>query len=531
MLQAADKGIVPFASAVRWARILRSQIEDSVEVFDPILRISTTHSHWASEDGALRLFEFDNVYGERALAVSVRQLADLQRKLIEELGVTEQVLLAAWQKAKLFRLPRQAGTPVSFSSADDLKRRVKELADMQTASRAEQAAKAKADRKANPQDLPTPAPSVEPSSAESTPEPVLKKRKRERPAPATAPTPQLPTPAPSAPSTPSAYTSSALPYAASSSGFPFPPTAVSHTAAPATAAPVPSASAPPAPSRSAVLPIPDAKLAGQKQFELAVLRHAYSRAQQEGGGAFVALDVEFWERDHDVLLEFGWSVVEFTKKGSGKVKARREDQHVVVKENAKWRNKRYVADARDHFDFGRTLTLKSTALFHLLSALFSTFSASQPVFLIFHDPRGDLRALDKLGFDSKSEFENDLRKLAVAAADSAGGGGAGNVWIADTQRLFEAWVGRKCQIGLEKACTELQVPTKRLHNAGNDAHYTLDLFERLMDPLRQPSASIISFLDERAAEAARQKEERLVRAREKKEQAELQRQADGEDRA
>ncbi|GAA5900944.1 hypothetical protein JCM6882_005985 [Rhodosporidiobolus microsporus] len=255
----------------------------------------------------------------------------------------------------------------------------------------------------------------------------------------------------------------------------------------------------------------EAKRTARKQFELSTVRHAYERASKEGGAAFVSLDVEFWERDHDVLLEFGWSVVEFSKRKDGSIKARREDQHAVVRENARFRNGRFAPDARDHFDFGRTLTLPQQTLYQLLSALLSTLSSTQPVYLIFHDPRADLRSLQHLGFNPDRDFTKDLQKLAPALSGSPAPGFEleGRVWVLDTQRLFEAWTGRKCQIGLEKACTEMDVPTKRLHNAGNDSHYTLDLFERLMDPSRTPSpdSPLLLELDRRAAAAAQKKAE------------------------
>ncbi|GAA5853616.1 hypothetical protein JCM8547_007385 [Rhodosporidiobolus lusitaniae] len=268
-----------------------------------------------------------------------------------------------------------------------------------------------------------------------------------------------------------------------------------------------SASASPAPSS---FPFIDAKLAGLKQFELSTLRHAYARAQCEGGAAFVALDVEMWERDKEVLLEFGWSISEFRKKsgGKGEVECRREDQHVVIRENMARRNGRWSPDARDHFDFGQTLFLNQSRLHMLLSALFDTLSSTQPVFLIFHDPRQDLIALRGLGFDSSVEFQRDLHQFAKDVAKGRGEE-KGKVWVADTQRLFESWMGRKVQIGLERACNEIGVETRRLHNAGNDAHYTLDLFERMMDSSRtiSPDSPMLKEIDERAARKLQQREE------------------------
>lgn len=196
-----------------------------------------------------------------------------------------------------------------------------------------------------------------------------------------------------------------------------------------------------------------------------------------------------------------------------------------------------------HFDFGRTLTLPSGALFYLLHALFSTLSTTHPLFLIFHDPRGDIKALTKLGFDPQKEFERDLKHFGKKRE-------GGGIWVVDTQRVFGGWLGRKGQIGLEKACVEVNVPTRRLHNAGNDAHCkslalarpqrnvgdidpvdvtdTLALLEKLMDRSLRPAedSALIRLLDDRAAAAKRAKllnAEKREKEKETAEQAALKR--------
>ncbi|GAA6007731.1 hypothetical protein JCM11491_003945 [Sporobolomyces phaffii] len=335
---------------------------------------------------------------------------------------------------------------------------------------------------------------------------------------------QLLTPAPSVESTPEPVPpplkrakSSQLVPTVSALSLSTPPSTTPATS-PALHSPAPSALIP-ASSATATAgeTIADAKVAASKLFELETLRHAYETAQREGGASFLALDVEFWERDHEVLTEFGWTLVEFVRHQNGKVTERREDQHAVIKENQRFRNGRFSPDARDHFDFGRTLVLPSKALYFLLHALFSTLSATHPLFLVFHDPRGDIRALTKLGFDSANEFERDLTRFGQKRE-------GGGIWVVDTQRIFSAWLGRKSQIGLEKACIEVEIPTKRLHNAGNDAHYTLALLERMMDRSLQPAAesALIKQLDERAA-AAKQFKLASAAKREQEEQAALNR--------
>lgn len=61
--------------------------------------------------------------------------------------------------------------------------------------------------------------------------------------------------------------------------------------------------------------------------ELRTMREVYAKAKREGGAAFLALDIETWERSHGYLLEFGWTFVDFEKRENG-VGIRREDQHV-----------------------------------------------------------------------------------------------------------------------------------------------------------------------------------------------------------
>lgn len=72
-----------------------------------------------------------------------------------------------------------------------------------------------------------------------------------------------------------------------------------------------------------------AEMAGaeSQKEELRVMREVYAKASREGGAAFLALDIETWERSHGYLLEFGWTFVDFEKREGG-IGLRREDQHI-----------------------------------------------------------------------------------------------------------------------------------------------------------------------------------------------------------
>ncbi|GAA5847095.1 hypothetical protein JCM9279_002689 [Rhodotorula babjevae] len=220
-----------------------------------------------------------------------------------------------------------------------------------------------------------------------------------------------------------------------------------------------------------------------RHFDLETMRLLYAHAKRHGGAAFLSIDVEGrLARRVPRVTELGWTSLEFVvDPKTGEVEERRVSQHAVVRENMREDDFPLDDDELD-FAFGRTLVLPQRAIYHTLAALLHALSYQQHVFLLFHDPRSDLRALDQLGFDTSRSFRTRLRELNTAREDE------GAAWVVDTQRLFSAWAGRAPRIGLEKACAELKVPTasELFHNAGNDARYTLNLFERLMDRSLRP---------------------------------------------
>lgn len=152
--------------------------------------------------------------------------------------------------------------------------------------------------------------------------------------------------------------------------------------------------------------------------------------------------------------------------------------------------------------------LPLTTVFNLLYALFTTLSTSSRLFLVFHDPRADLRALYDLGFDpAVLQY-----RLGTAPLRSEG------IYVVDTQSLYSAWAEEPRQTKLSACCVALdvsvrdkqsateasftdfcspsalalppiQIPTKRLHNAANDAVYTRLLLEAMMDTPKARAAS------------------------------------------
>ncbi|GAA5857154.1 hypothetical protein JCM9279_007627 [Rhodotorula babjevae] len=212
--------------------------------------------------------------------------------------------------------------------------------------------------------------------------------------------------------------------------------------------------------------------------------------------SFVAVDVETWEQDHDLVTEVGIATLTLSSGASGPSTA---FEHLVLAENAHRRNGRYCPDARDDFQLGTSETLSRADLAARVSARLRLpppppSSANNdgsprpgPVFLLLHDSRGDVRSLTSLGLDMNA-FERTPLLPSPDADPTAYTDVAGAGFLLDTQRLYSGYSRRKRQVRLEDAVrtlgVELPAPATgpvAFHNSGNDAWATLDVFRRLMD--------------------------------------------------
>lgn len=207
---------------------------------------------------------------------------------------------------------------------------------------------------------------------------------------------------------------------------------------------------------------------------LKVARIVWEQMKMERRGCAFSLDVEKWEMNQDTITEVGWSLLHY--RGNRET---RGHIHYVVEENQIRRNGRYCPDAREHFDFGTTEKHPAATISHRLATNFAHLP--KPLLIMCHDPRSDLTALQMLGI-AVDDFNTDLAELLDETGRLRTDGAAKEgIWLVDTQKLYSAFVGDKKQSSLETCCAVLRVPTQRLHNAGNDAVYTLNLFELLMD--------------------------------------------------
>ncbi|CAO2648654.1 Nn.00g079210.m01.CDS01 [Neocucurbitaria sp. VM-36] len=196
---------------------------------------------------------------------------------------------------------------------------------------------------------------------------------------------------------------------------------------------------------------------------------------------FVCVDVESYERAHHKITEIGVATLdtrELTGIAPGKdgvnwrkmIRAR----HFRINEYRHLVNSEFVTGCPDRFDFGTStpVNLEDAALhvaacFHApfgahhtngiqgIATLMSKADLSEKRNIIFlgHDTLGDVRYLQQLGYDPM-KVENIIEAL-------------------DTAVMYRVWRREQQATNLGKILDAFDISGWNLHNAGNDATYTV----------------------------------------------------------
>ncbi|CAI2172383.1 10826_t:CDS:2 [Funneliformis geosporum] len=179
---------------------------------------------------------------------------------------------------------------------------------------------------------------------------------------------------------------------------------------------------------------------------------------------FVAVDVESYERDHSCILEVGWSM--FNSRTGLYM-----DRHFCTTEYRHLKNGKFVSDMKDRFSFGKTVWANSKTIANEIVNDLTEEKEKGNVVFVGHGVEMDLKYLENMGV-SVSEVIQPVE-------------------IFDTAEMNAARVGKPHErINLGRLLDELDIENYSLHNAGNDAHYTLCLFLELCKLPFQPPEEI-----------------------------------------
>lgn len=196
---------------------------------------------------------------------------------------------------------------------------------------------------------------------------------------------------------------------------------------------------------------------------------------------FVCVDVETYERAHHKITEVGVATLDTRELSSippgkdgidwrGLIRAR----HFRIKEHAHLVNSEFVSGHPDGFDFGTsTFVSLAEAPTHIAACFSPPFGAHQSngakgildlmerldldekrnIVFLGHDVLGDIKCVQSLGYDPM-EIGNLLEAL-------------------DTAVMYRVWRREHNSASLGRILYEFDIAGYKLHNAGNDAVFTL----------------------------------------------------------
>ncbi|KAL0082945.1 hypothetical protein J3Q64DRAFT_1642157 [Phycomyces blakesleeanus] len=201
------------------------------------------------------------------------------------------------------------------------------------------------------------------------------------------------------------------------------------------------------------------------------LAHALIEAKQY---VFVSLDIEAYEEDHSILLEIGWSI--YDSKTDLYM-----DQHYINSSYRHLVNGKYVDNQKLRFQFGTSVwcTLKQ-ALEELRKDLDWAVERDGGFVLVGHGLDSDIKYLATQKFKWPGRRGGDVDNVRISAA----------VAILNTDTMYGASIGNPTNPpSLGTTLSKVGIDAWCLHNAGNDAHYTLLLFMTLINSTRATHGS------------------------------------------
>ncbi|KAI1267419.1 hypothetical protein F5Y18DRAFT_425266 [Xylariaceae sp. FL1019] len=178
---------------------------------------------------------------------------------------------------------------------------------------------------------------------------------------------------------------------------------------------------------------------------------------------FVCIDVEAYERNNDIVTEFGFAILD-TKDIEDVAPGKRgedwfpmiEAHHIRIEEYSYMRNTEYVKGCPESFNFGKSAMVSINNINRVIGQLLGDPQSKdkRPVVLLGHDLPQDIRYLDKVGYNPHGDSCLVMDEI-------------------DTKSMFQRLQRSPNGRSLDTVCSELGIPGYNYHNAGNDAVYTL----------------------------------------------------------
>lgn len=169
---------------------------------------------------------------------------------------------------------------------------------------------------------------------------------------------------------------------------------------------------------------------------------------------FVAIDCEAYEHGHHNITEIGIAILKPQSTTVPQIDA----THIIIKEHLHKRNSKYVPDNKDQFLHGTSYIVKEKDAIGILREVLDKYIVNQNGVLVGHSISSEIKYFKSLGIELPLTIQ-----------------------LLDTLKLHK--IGRSNGGSLGGCLKLLGLPCSYLHNAGNDAYYTLLVLLSYCDPI------------------------------------------------
>lgn len=183
----------------------------------------------------------------------------------------------------------------------------------------------------------------------------------------------------------------------------------------------------------------------------------------------ISFDVEAYERSLEKVTEIGISVYD-PQILSDSILPMIKNIHLIIKENIRLNNHRFCPNNKDRFMGGESYVVGKTNAAHIMSQIIREYVGNRNGAFVGHHIEGDIKW---------------LKSLNIEVPD--------NVKTVDTHKLYT--ISRSRGGTLRGVLRLLEIPHGFLHNAGNDAYFTLLASMALCDPDVRVSKGLDTFYD------------------------------------
>ncbi|KAG5417934.1 hypothetical protein I9W82_004262 [Candida metapsilosis] len=192
---------------------------------------------------------------------------------------------------------------------------------------------------------------------------------------------------------------------------------------------------------------------GSEESSMKILKGAMSLIHPKTKPV-VAIDCEAYELGHHDVTEIGIAVLKPLSTSVPQINT----THLIVKEHLHKRNSKYVPDNKDQFLHGTSYIVKENDAVEILKSVLDKYITHQNGVLVGHSISAEIKYFKSLGIELPSTV-NTLDTLKLHRIGRSNGGSLGG-------------------------CLKLLgLPCSYLHNAGNDAYYTLLVALSYCDPI------------------------------------------------